>query len=81
MLKQLELSERRQLVIVRYAPGRDPFEEWVYNDADLDNSKVVWARGMTFEENQELIHYFKDRQVWLLEADQKPPKLSPYLVR
>jgi hypothetical protein len=78
VLEQLELAAGRQLVIVRYSPGRDPFEEWVYNDADIDNSKVVWAHEMGPSENDELIRYFKDRKVWLLEADQKPPRLSPY---
>lgn len=78
VLEQLELAAGRQLVIVRYFPGRDPFEEWVYNDADIDNSKVVWAHEMGPSENDELIRYFKDRKVWLLEADQKPPRLSPY---
>jgi hypothetical protein len=79
MLQRLERMAGQQLVIVRYAPGRDPFEEWVYNDADIDHSKVVWARDMDARENEELIKYFKDRHLWLLEADERPPRLSQYL--
>jgi hypothetical protein len=30
-------------------------------------------------ENEELIKYFKDRRVWLLEPDETPPRLSQYL--
>jgi hypothetical protein len=78
ILKQLQQVAGRQLVIVRYQPGRDAFEEWVYNAADIDAAKVVWARNMSPTENQELIKYFKDRHVWVLDADEKPPKLSPY---
>ncbi len=78
MLSRLEQLSGHQLVIVRYAPGRNPFEEWVYNEADIDKAKVVWARDMSPAENEELIHYFKDRKVWLLEADEKPPRLAPY---
>jgi hypothetical protein len=31
---------------------------------------------MGLARNQYLIRYFKDRQVFLLEADEKPPRLS-----
>jgi hypothetical protein len=66
------------LVIVHYAPDHPPFPEWVYNDADIDHAKIVWARDMGVAKNHQLLDYFKDRQAWLLEADEKPPKLSPY---
>jgi hypothetical protein len=54
------------------------FDEWVYNEADIDGSKIVWAREMDAAENAKLMDYFKDRQIWLLEADEQPPKLSLY---
>jgi hypothetical protein len=67
----------RQLAIVRYAPHHDVlFHEWVYNDADIDRAKVVWARDMGPAQNKELIDYFQDRHVWLVEADDIPPRLS-----
>jgi len=50
----------------------------VYNGANIDKSKVVWARDMGAAENEELIHYYKDRRAWLLEADETPPRLAPY---
>jgi hypothetical protein len=74
----LERIPGGQLVIVRYKPDHAPFIEWVYNRADIGGSKVVWAREMTAAENYELINYFKDRQVWLLRADDKPPHLTAY---
>jgi len=80
MLRRLQQLSGGQLVIVRYLPGRDPFEEWVYNEADIDNAKVVWAHDMSTAENEDLIQYFKGRKVWLLEADEKPPRLSPYML-
>jgi hypothetical protein len=46
---------------------------------DIDGSKVVWARDMDEKDNQELIQYFKNRSVWLLEPDESPPKLAPYI--
>jgi len=79
-LSQLEQLPGGQLVIVRYRPDHNAFAEWVYNDAEIDNSKVVWARDMGAEQNQELINYFRNRRVWLMEADEKPPRLVQYAV-
>jgi hypothetical protein len=75
---QLQDLPGKQLVIVRYQPEHVPFSEWVYNDADIDRSKVVWARELETAQNQKLIDYFKDRRIWLLEADSVPPRLAPY---
>ena len=63
---------------MRYRPDHEILEEWVYNGADIDGSKVVWARDMGAAKNQELIDYYKDRRVWLVEPDEKPVRVTPY---
>jgi hypothetical protein len=68
------------LVIVRYSPDHQALDEWVYNDANIDNSKVIWAREMDEAENLELIQHYKDRTVWLVEPDASPAKVSLYPV-
>jgi hypothetical protein len=78
LLDQLKNSPGRQLAIVRYKSDHDSLLEWVYNEADIDNAKVVWARETAVDEDRKLIEYFKDRQIRLVEADEKPPKLYPY---
>jgi len=78
-LAELRQLPGRQLAIVHYGPRHEIlFHEWVYNDADIDRAKVVLARDMGPSENQELIDYFKDRHIWLVEADEDPPRISPY---
>ena len=78
MVASLEKTEGKKLVIVRYERGHNPHVEWVYNGADIDNAKIVWARQMTLAQDKQLIEYFKGRQTLLLNADAHPPKLTPY---
>jgi hypothetical protein len=79
-LAQLEGMPGDHLTIVRYNQYHNPNNEWVYNAADIDKAKVVWARDMGDARNAELIRYFAHRRVWLAEPDLAPPRLSPYPV-
>jgi len=69
-----------QLAIVRYSSTHDPVDEWVYNGAELDASHVIWARDMGDAKNQELIHYYSSRTVWLVQPDSPSAEVIPYPV-
>jgi len=50
----------------------------VYNEADIDRSKLIWAQEMSPAENAELMRYYKDRKVWLVQPDRNPVTVEPY---
>ena len=63
-----------------YDPDPDYVYDWVHNDAEIDRSRIVWARDMGAAKNQELIDYFRDRHVWLVDPLGEQPKLTEYPV-
>src|SRR5580698_3678969 len=76
--RRLAAMPGKLLVFVRYSPQHIFQDEWVYNDADLDGARVVWARDLGPEENRKLRAYYPDRQVLLFEPDGRPMRLQPY---
>jgi hypothetical protein len=68
----------RLLVFVHYSPHHVYQNEWVWNRADIDGSRIVYARDLGPSEDQKLIHYYPDRKVLLLEPDDSPPRLSSF---
>jgi hypothetical protein len=84
--RQLNGTTGEHLVIVRYYPERDAngkyvnyrLSDWVYNSADINHSKVVWAREIPNMDIRPLLDYFDGRQVWLVEPDAIPPRMTPY---
>jgi hypothetical protein len=74
----LNQMEGKHLVIVRYDPAVFHSVEWIFNRADIDSAKVVWAREMDAGSNRTLLEYFKERHIWLVEPDKVPRGLVPY---
>ena len=76
---QLEQAGGQNLIIVHYAENHAATgTEWVFNDADIDASKIVWARDMGAEANLQLTKYFNHRTAWILEPDATPPVLRKF---
>ena len=77
VLSRLREAPGKQLVFVRFGPVH-PLREWIQNDADIDQSRVVFALDLGRSENDTLRKYYPDRTAWLLEPDDRPPRLQPY---
>jgi hypothetical protein len=72
---ELAGSPGKQLVFVHYAP-QHKFHEWIHNAADIDAARVVWALDLGEAENKKLIDYYSDRNIWTVEPDAQPPRLT-----
>ena len=73
--KRIQIEQRlwadsnKHLVFVDYSNFSNVHAEFVYNRADIDNAKIVWAHKLTLKENEELISYYGDtRRVWFWDV-------------
>jgi len=78
ILKSLEDRGGKHLVIVQYGRQHAMHFGLIHNEADIDNSQVVWARDLGVEKNDELVQYCRGRSVWTLDPDRLPLHLLPY---
>jgi hypothetical protein len=76
--KKLSNAPGKHLIMVRYEEDHNLHDEWVYNGAEIDTAKVLWARELDPAQNAKLFAYFKDRQIWLVEPDTDNTELIPY---
>jgi len=76
--KKLEAMPGRHLVMVRYGEDHNIHDDWVFNGAEIDSQKVVWAREMDEDQDGKLFDYYHDRRVWLVTPDDDNTYLAPY---
>jgi hypothetical protein len=70
LIRSLSALDRPQLVIVRYpSPDWKVDQEWVYNSADIDRQRVVFAHDLGAEKDRALLDYYPDRAALLLTFD------------
>jgi len=76
--QQLAALPGEHLVLVRYSKDHNSGEEYVYNAADIDHAKTVWAREIPGMDLAPLFHYFHNRDVWLYQPDEDDSAVQPY---
>jgi hypothetical protein len=79
--RELNGQPGSHLVFVHYEEAHSPHAEWVYNRADIDAARVVWAREVGPAQDAALRRYYCGRTVWLVRPDGpgpiRPEKLHP----
>lgn len=67
----------RHVVFVRYGPMHNVHHEWVYNGADLEGSRVLFAHDLSPEKNERLLAHDPSRTAWLFLPEEQDA-LVPY---
>jgi hypothetical protein len=72
----------KYIAIVKYDKNYDFHDEVVFNKADIQNAKLIWAHDLGEEKNRSLVQYYtgrkvlriaiRDSQIEILPADDNP---------
>jgi hypothetical protein len=76
--RKLEALPGKHLVMARYTDDHNIHDDWVYNGAEIDSAKVIWAREISPEQDARLFDYFRGRKVWLVTPDADNTRMEPY---
>ena len=68
----------KQLCLVRYTKYHDGWQEWVFNGADPEHERLVWARSLSPEMDKQVIAAYPGRTVWLVKPDYANQLVQPY---
>ena len=78
VLAYLEKQPGSHLVFVTYDDEVSPHEEWVWNRAELESSRVIFAHHLGDMKNSELVAVYPERSLWLLIVSNSDAGLRPY---
>jgi len=78
MTTELEQIPGKHLLFVKTKTDSDDVLQWIYNDADIDTARFVWARDLGTERNAELARDLTGRRIWLVDPNTKPATRVAY---
>lgn len=75
---ELEAKPGKHLAVIRFGEHHTRGDHWIWNDANIDASKVVWIRDPGPERWDGMLDYFADREIWRIDVGFEP-KVKPPL--
>ena len=76
MANRLLTTPGQHVVFVKYGSTHSHHDEWVYNGAAIDASRIVWCRAISPEGDARVIRYYEGRQFWLAEVESRTARLT-----
>ena len=73
--RELAQIPGEHLVFVKTKASEFNLLQWIYNAADIDGARIVWARDLGEDRDAELAKYFRDRDVWVVDPNVEPAKV------
>ena len=75
--KYVEQLPNKYIAIVSYDKTYSTLFEIVYNEADIENSKLIWAYDLGAEKNKALLNYYSDRKILMIKVSGSQMEINP----
>ena len=66
IMDRLQRIPGDHVVLVSYGPQHEVYQELVYNQADIEHARVIWARSLSPESDRALVEHYRGRRIWML---------------
>ncbi|HXU21043.1 MAG TPA: hypothetical protein VN788_10715 [Verrucomicrobiae bacterium] len=64
------------LVFVKYVGHNPRHIQWIHNRADVDSSRIIWARDLGTQADMHLIQHYPSRAAWRVDTGLGEPALT-----
>ncbi|HTM12489.1 MAG TPA: hypothetical protein VL127_06245 [Bryobacteraceae bacterium] len=78
IMAELAKTPGNHLVFIKAKTDTHNLFQWIYNDADIEGSRFVWARDLGDAENARLAASMAGRRVWMVDPNVEPAALTAY---
>jgi hypothetical protein len=78
IMAELAKTSGKHLVFVKAKTDPNNLFQWIYNRADINGSRFVWARDLGDAENAQLAASMAGRTVWMVDPNVEPATLTAY---
>jgi hypothetical protein len=78
IMAELAETPGNHLIFVKPKTDTHNLFQWIYNGADIDGSRFVWARDLGDAENAQLAASMTGRRVWMVDPNVEPATLTAY---
>ena len=81
-----ELSRKPgdHLVFVKAKTDENNLFQWVYNLAEIDQQRIIWARDLGDQRNAQLVQYYAAhhlaKNIWMVNPNVEPAEYAPYAI-
>ena len=78
IMADLAKTPGNHLAFVKAKTNPSNLFQWIYNAADIDGSRLVWARDLGDAENAQLAASMAGRRIWMVDPNVEPARLTEY---